>query len=144
MKKIDIALDIAKKLVNTPYRWGGNDPMEGFDCSGLMIEILQSVGLFPRNKDTTAHGLSLLYAETDILLPGVLVFYDWNDDRRMDHVEMIVAIDEDGQMLTIGASGGDDRTNALANAVAQSAFIKVRPLTDGYIKACDPFAPRLK
>lgn len=139
MKKIEYALSIAERLLNTPYRWGGNDPMEGFDCSGLVIEILQSVGLFERNKDTTAHGLSLLYPETDVLQAGTLVFYDWNGDKRMDHVEMIVTIDEDGQLFTIGASDGNDKTTSLTNAQMQNAYVKIRPLREGYVKAVNPF-----
>lgn len=138
-KKIDVALSIAERLINTPYRWGGNDPMEGFDCSGLVIEILQSVGLFKRDKDTTAHGLSLLYPETDILAPGTLVFYDWNNDKRMDHVEMVAFLDESGEVFTIGASGGDDRTTTVTNAQMQNAYVKIRPLREGYCKAVNPF-----
>lgn len=139
MKKIEIALEVAKNLINTPYRWGGNDPMEGFDCSGFIIEILASVGIFDRKKDTTAHGLSLLYPKTEILEPGVLVFWDWNKDKRMDHVEMIVAVDDDGTILTIGASGGDDRTTTITNAMAQNAYIKIRPLNDNVTCAVNPF-----
>lgn len=139
MKKIELALNRASDLMDLPYRWGGNDPMEGFDCSGLIIEILQSVGLFPRDKDTTAHGLSLLYPETDILEPGVLVFYDWNGDNRMDHVEMIVSIDSDGGLYTIGASDGGEKTVNLINAQIHNAYVKIRPLRDGYIKAVNPF-----
>lgn len=139
MKKIDIALEVAKKLLNTPYRWGGNDPMEGIDCSGLMIEILASVGLFHRDKDTSAHGLSLIYPVTEIYQAGTLVFWDWNKDGRMDHVEMIVNVDEDGTILTIGASGGDDKTTSLNQAIKQNAYVKVRPIREGVAKAVDPF-----
>lgn len=139
MDKKALALDIAKKFLNLPYRWGGNDPMEGFDCSGLVIEILKSVGKFPLNKDTTAHGLSLLYPETGIYGPGTLVFWDWNGDKRADHVEMIVYVDDSGEIFTIGASGGDNTTTNMTNAQAQDAYVKIRPLRDGYFKAVNPF-----
>lgn len=139
MKKVDLVIEYAKKLVGTPYRWGGNDPMEGFDCSGLVIELLQSVGLFKEGKDTTAHGLSLIYPETEIIQPGVLVFYDWNKDGRFDHVEMVAFIDDDGEVLAVGARGGDSATTTITNAEAQNAYVKVRPLRDGYTKAVDPF-----
>lgn len=139
MKQVDLALSVAQNLLNLPYRWGGNNPLEGFDCSGLIIEILQSVGIFEKNKDTTAHGLSLLYPETDILTPGCLVFWDWNKDKRMDHVEMIAFIDDTGSIFTIGATSGDSKTTNLTNAVMQNAYVKIRPLIEGYCMAVNPF-----
>jgi hypothetical protein len=139
MQKRDIALDVLKKFVGLPYRWGGNDPMTGFDCSGLMVEALQSVGLIGRKEDFTANQLANQYPETDILQPGVMVYWDWNKDGIIDHVEMIVSVDEDGEIYTIGASGGDSATTTESQASAQNAYIKVRPLMPGYKMANDPF-----
>lgn len=139
MNKRDIAIDALKRHLGIPYKWGGNDPMEGFDCSGLVIDMLQTVGIFARDKDTTAHGLSLLYPETEIIQPGVLVFYDWNKDGRADHVEVVALVDDDGEVFTIGASGGNSSTTTLNNAITGNAFVKMRPLMSGYYKAVDPF-----
>lgn len=30
---------LAMSLVDTPYRWGGNTPDTGFDCSGLIVHV---------------------------------------------------------------------------------------------------------
>lgn len=30
---------LALSLVDTPYRWGGNTPETGFDCSGLIVHV---------------------------------------------------------------------------------------------------------
>jgi hypothetical protein len=143
MKKIDIGLEILKKSLGLPYRWGGNDPIVGFDCSGLMVEVLQGVGILKKNTDYTAHGLSKLFAETDILKPGVMVYWDWNKDGFMDHVEMIAFIDDDGQLFTIGASGGDSTTSSENSASSQNAYVKLRPLLEGWHSANDPFASSL-
>lgn len=139
MTKRDIALEVLKNQVDKPYKWGGNDPMEGFDCSGLVVEMLKSVGILGRNDDMTAHMLAQKFNDTDILEPGNLVFYDWDGDGRIDHVEIIVAIDEAGELYTIGASGGGSNTNTEADARAQDAYIKIRPLQSGYKKVVDPF-----
>jgi len=40
-------------FVGTFYTWGGDDP-SSFDCSGLVVEALKSVGLISRHDDRTA------------------------------------------------------------------------------------------
>ncbi|MFP5461408.1 MAG: C40 family peptidase [Gammaproteobacteria bacterium] len=32
---------LALSLVDTPYRWGGNTPETGFDCSGLIVHVFR-------------------------------------------------------------------------------------------------------
>ena len=104
-----------------------------------MVEVLQTVGKLASTSDYTAHGLSKKYPETDILQPGVMVFWDWNKDGRIDHVEMIALIDEDGEVYTVGASGGDSTTVSQERAIISDAYVKLRPLVGGYIAARDPF-----
>lgn len=139
MTKRNIAVDLLKKFLGVPYKWSGNDTIGGFDCSGLVIEVLQSTGIMPRKEDHTADGLSRLYPETDILQAGVLVFYDWNNDGVMEHVEMVALVDDDGEIFTIGASGGGSDTTTLQAASQSNAFVKLRPILSGYKKAVDPY-----
>lgn len=140
MNKRELALKVLEKQLGLPYIWGGNDPVSGFDCSGLMIEVLQSVGIIAEKKDYTAHGLKNLFPETDVLEPGNMVFWDWNGDGKIDHVEMIAFLDDNGEVFTVGASGGDSSTTTEAVASSQNAYIKQRPLKSGYIAVSDPFA----
>lgn len=139
MTKRELSIDVAKQFLNLPYIWGGNDPMKGFDCSGLIVEILKSVGIVARNKDYTAHSFKNLYPETDVLEPGNLVYWDWNKDGIIDHMEMIAFLDEYGEVFTIGASGGNSATTSESNAITQDAYVKVRPLRSGYVFVNDPF-----
>lgn len=139
MNKRELALDIAKRFLNLPYKWGGDDSIGGFDCSGLVIEILKGVGIVDEKFDTTAHGLSEKFAETDIMQAGTLVYWDWNKDGRIDHVEMIAFVEDSGEMYTIGASGGGSSTTSPQSAEQANAFVKIRPLRAGYVLTNDPF-----
>ena len=118
----DIAEQVAFGFLGKPYYWGGDDPMQGFDCSGFVIEILKSVGKLPRSGDWTADGLwDLFPAKRAIPTRGCLVFWK-NSSGRMIHVEYCLS-DE----LSIGASGGGSRTTTEQAAINSNAYIKVRP-----------------
>ena len=132
-----LALDIAWKLYGVPYIWGGDDPIVGFDCSGLIVEILKSVGVLPLNGDWTAHDLWEYFKESKVDAPyfGCLVFWEAPNSRAR-HVEMIL-----NDELSIGASGGRSTTTNLATASKQNAYVKIRPFEGrGRIKGfLDPF-----
>jgi cell wall-associated NlpC family hydrolase len=120
-----LAVEIAKSHQGTWYRWGGDDP-SGFDCSGFVIEVLKSVGALPRHGDWTAHVLAteMGWVFTNPPLPGDLVFWCSSRNRqKVIHVEMMINGD-----LAIGASGGGSRTVNSEIAMAQNAFIKIRPV----------------
>lgn len=139
MKKRDFAVEVLKKFQGIPYRWGGDDPISGFDCSGLVIEVLKSAGIVDENFDSTANQLSKKFNETDILQNGVLVFWDWNKDGVIDHVEMIAHVGDEGDIYTIGAAGGGSATTSNQSAALSNAYVKLRPLRSGFILANDPF-----
>ena len=122
MTEHDIAERVAFGFLGKPYYWGGDDPMQGFDCSGFVIEILKSVGKLPRKGDWTAQGLFDMFHATRTSDParGRLVF--WKNASRMIHVEY--CLDE---VLSIGASGGGSSTDNQQEAIRRNAFIKVRP-----------------
>jgi cell wall-associated NlpC family hydrolase len=132
----EIALKIAWRMYGLPYIWGGDDAVGGFDCSGMVVEILQSVGILP-SGDWTAAGLWRRFVErrTTQPIPGTLVFWA-NQSGGVRHVEMCI-----GEGLSIGASGGGSRIRTRADAVEANAFVKVRPIEGrGRVLAfMDPF-----
>jgi cell wall-associated NlpC family hydrolase len=146
MSKVNLASQVAFSFLGKPYKWGGDDPIEGFDCSGLCIEILKSVGILPRKGDWTAQNLwyelFAIYGSclSKNLREGCLVFWYNNKDRsRIVHVEYAI-----NSHLSIGASGGSSRIKTIENAMKYNAFIKMRPITgrgaSGAIGIIYPFA----
>ena len=128
-----LATRVAWSLHGLPYRWGGDDPIQGFDCSGLVIEILRSVGLVAREGDWTADDLYFKYHHLEQPAPyeGCLAF--WRRGGRMTHVEYCI-----DDKHTIGASGGGSATTDLFAAIAANAYVKVRPIRIGAV-IVDPF-----
>lgn len=138
-----LALDVAIRFLGKPYLWGGDNPIVGFDCSGFIVEILKSVGRLPRKGDWTAEQLCRqvfstkpVYHDISELRPGMLVFWE-TPAKVIRHVEMVYAV-TDGP-ITIGASGGGSATTSVAEAVAQDAYIKLRPVAPFWSVAIDPF-----
>lgn len=81
-------VQIAKSTIGVPYRWGGNNPREGFDCSGLMKFVhKQATGMsIPRTaakqRDTSR---TISYKE---LQPGDMLFF--KTGSRTNHVGVYV------------------------------------------------------
>jgi len=67
-------VDIAKKYVGAPYRWGGSSPL-GFDCSGLVRYVYAQVGVALPHNAAKQYRLGTPVSR-DSLEPGDLVFFD--------------------------------------------------------------------
>ncbi len=80
---------IAQNYLGVKYRWGGNSPDEGFDCSGLVGFVVEkSLGLrLPRSAAEIAQLGSKV--DRDALQPGDLVFFN-TLGRRYSHVGIYV------------------------------------------------------
>lgn len=120
-----ILYDYAMSFVGKPYIWGGDDAVQGFDCSGLVIEILQAAGVLPRNYDTTAQGLYLRFKNSGriVLSPdfGDLAFY--GSYEKITHVGFCM-----DNHLMLEAGGGGSRTKTVQDAIDQNAYIRIRPI----------------
>ena len=132
------AVEYIQKFIGRPYKYGGNDPMEGFDCSGLIHETLQSVGLEKHGFDCTAHDLYLMIKADHKILDkprfGALVF--WFREGKAVHVAMLV-----NEFQICEAGGGDSNTLTEEDAKRRNACVRIRSLDyrgDNY-KILDPF-----
>jgi cell wall-associated NlpC family hydrolase len=120
----DLMLNIALRYLNTPYRWGGDSPMEGFDCSGLVLELLKAAGVISGEVDINAqtiHAFFLKRSTQSALGFGSLCFYG-KSPKDITHVAFM--LDESS---IIEAGGGGSATTTLEAAIKQNAYVRVRP-----------------
>lgn len=79
----------ALSLIGTPYKFGGNRPETGMDCSGFVNHVYREVAgiRLPRGSyEMSLHGEPL---EPAALQPGDLVFFN-TLDRPFSHVGVYV------------------------------------------------------
>ncbi len=105
-------------LVGTPYRWGGNTPQGGFDCSGLINYIyLTSTGLrLPRTSQEMA-ALDKPKVDESSLASGDLVFFGRG---HVTHVGVYVG---KGRFVHAPNSGGTVRLDDLDGSYWKQNFV---------------------
>ncbi len=80
----------AISLVGTPYRYGGNTPQGGFDCSGLVDYVFQdALGIALPHSTTELEALDLPSVSEQRLEGGDLLFFH-NGRQRVSHVGIYV------------------------------------------------------
>lgn len=97
----------AMNFLGVPYRRGGSDADDGFDCSGFTRHVFEmSLGLvLPRRVDEQAQAPGLIEVRRDELRPGDLVFFN-TLKRTFSHVGIYVG---DGKFIHSPRSGASVR-----------------------------------
>jgi hypothetical protein len=116
---------VALSLLGTPYRWGGATPMGGVDCSGFALILLKSVGIVKWADDMTADYMDdfLIELGGEVAaepVAGSFIFY--GSTHQAKHVMYCL-----NNYQCIGAQGGGSKTNLLADAVKDEAYVKILP-----------------
>lgn len=125
----DFALmrDYGMRFIGIPYIYGGNNPLQGLDCSGLVLELLTAAGLWHAGDASAqgvynalrARGLRGL-AEGAAPQLGAVIFFGMNR-TAISHIAFCIS---DTHMLEAG--GGDHTTKTPADAAARGAFVRIR------------------
>ena len=111
-------------LVGVPYRYGGNNPKAGFDCSGLIGYVyLKSANIkLPRTiQDMSTRGKGI---DDQAPAPGDLVFFNTTGDKY-SHAGIYVG---QGRFVHAPSSGGTVRLEQIENPYWASRFTEARRL----------------
>ena len=83
----------AQRFLGVPYRWGGEDRNNGFDCSGLTMVSYRLNGLnLPRNSRAQFKAGRAVAKKN--LKKGDLVFFATKGGKRVTHVGMYIGSGE--------------------------------------------------
>lgn len=116
-------LDYGMSMLGVPYKWGGNDPYKGVDCSGLLQQMFLKFGInLPRvSRDQAKVGTGVTAANAR---PGDLVAFDVSDNRPgVDHIAVYLG---GGKMLVAPRTG----TTVRVENVDLSRAVTIRRVTN--------------
>src|SRR6202035_1869947 len=117
----------AMGLVGVPYRWGGNTPESGFDCSGLVDYVVRRAASVNLPRTTEQMGNIGSPINPDEIAPGDLVFFN-TTGRAHSHVGIYV-----GQYRFVNApsTGGTVRLDYVTNPYWAKRFDGIRRVAQG-------------
>ena len=115
-------------LVGTPYRWGGNTPESGFDCSGLIGFVYKDAAgiLLPRTTRQLGE-LGVPAVKRKALQPGDLLFFATSGWGKVSHAGIYVG---EGRFVHAPSSGGTVRLDSLSNRYWSGAYVGAKRILD--------------
>jgi len=109
----------ARQFLGVPYRWGGSDLENGFDCSGLTMVCYRLNGLnLPRNSRSQYQ--SGKWVPREALQQGDLVFFATKGGKRVTHVGMYIG---EGKFIHAPRTGKTVRVEKLSNSFFAKTFV---------------------
>ena len=109
-------------LVDVPYRYGGNTPKGGFDCSGLIVYVYnKTAGIkLPRTiQQISTQGIGI---ENGPPAPGDLVFFNTTGEKY-SHAGIYVG---QGRFVHAPSAGGTVRLDYITSPYWAAKFTEAR------------------
>ena len=116
----------AMGLVGVPYRFGGNTPAGGFDCSGLIVYVYNNAAgiKLPRTvQEMSRAGLTI---RNDAPAPGDLVFFNTTGERY-SHAGIYVG---HGRFVHAPSKGGTVRLDQMTSPYWAARYTEVRRIAN--------------
>jgi cell wall-associated NlpC family hydrolase len=107
----------AEKYIGVPYQWGGTNPAQGVDCSGLVQDVFGDLGVaLPRTSQEQAN-VGVAVPSLAAAQPGDLVFFPGTDGTASapGHVGIYIG---DDQMIDAPYTGADVQVDPVGDPTA--------------------------
>jgi len=116
-----IAARTAERFVGIPYRWGGDNVIDGMDCSGFVRAVYNLCGVsIPRtSRDQYKAGESV--AKNDIQ-DGDLVFFG-SSESKINHVGIYIG---EGKFVHAPKRGEDIKITSIDESYFEKRFVGAR------------------
>lgn len=127
----------AMALVGTPYRYGGNTPDAGFDCSGLVRYVVARAANVTLPRTTAAMGARGTSLERRDVASGDLVFFN-TTGRANSHVGIYVG---QNRFVHAPATGGTVRLEDMTKSYWASRYNGARRVVAAENRPIEEFRP---
>ena len=116
-------------LVGAPYRYGGNTPDSGFDCSGLIGYVYRdAAGINLPRSTRELIAMPVPSVRREALQTGDLVFFATAGGGRVSHAGIYVG---EGRFVHAPSSGGTVRLESLSTAYWQRSYLNAKRVIAG-------------
>lgn len=113
--------------IGTPYSWGGDDPVDGFDCSGLALFVFRETAGIDLPRTSRAQRQSGNNVNRRQLRPGDLVFFATNRRGVTSHVGIYIG---QNQFVHAPSRGAKVRVDKLDNGYWSKRYVGARSYLD--------------
>lgn len=118
--------DHASELLGLKYKFGGNNPRQGFDCSGFVLYLYQHAGIDIErvSRDQARQGKEI---PLNRARPGDLVFYK-RPGGSVFHVSVVVEAGVNKLVVIHATNSGVIRENVLESRYWEPKIYQVRDI----------------
>ncbi|MGO4328673.1 C40 family peptidase [Cupriavidus sp. 2TAF22] len=128
----------AMSLVGTPYRYGGNTPDSGFDCSGLVRYVVLRAANVSLPRTTEAMGERGVALDRGQVASGDLVFFN-TTGRANSHVGIYVG---QNRFVHAPSTGGTVRLEDMGKSYWASRYNGARRVASAAVPPPMPARPQ--
>lgn len=116
-------VDTAFNYLNAPYKYGGNNALTGFDCSGLVRAVYLQAADASLPRTAAAQAAATTQINRSQLQPGDLVFFNTARRRTFSHVGIYVG---DNKFIHAPRTGAQVRIEDMGQRYWTSRFTGAR------------------